>query len=71
MGFSSIYNLTVYKSRIEGLDNAKLSQLCIVQAEDMAKRIDQNPSATGYEDSPLDENELEVRRLRETIKRTI
>ena len=71
MGFSSIYNLTVYKSRIEGLDNKKLAELCIQQAEDIKNRIDQNPSATGYEDSPLDEKELEVRRLRETIKRTI
>ena len=71
MAFNNIYQLTVYKSRIEGLDNEKLTQLAVTQAEDLSKRIDQNPNATGIEDSPLDAGHPIVKQLRQTIKRTI
>ena len=71
MAFNNIYQLTVYKSRIEGLDNEKLTQLAVSQAEDLSKRIDQNPNATGIEDSPLDAGHPVVKQLRDTIKRTI
>ena len=71
MAFSNIYQLSVYKSRIEGLDNEKLSELAIQNAEDMSKRIDQNPNATGIEDSPLEAGHPVVKQLRDTIKRTI
>jgi hypothetical protein len=69
--FETLYHLRVYKSRIEGLDNLKLSALAMKEAEDVKKRKDKDPSATGYEDSPLDSNAPVVKQLRETIKRTI
>ena len=71
MGWHNLYSLNVFRARLEGVDNETLVKLCLDNANDISKRKSNNPSATGYEDSPLDENELEVRRLRETIKRTI
>lgn len=71
MAFNTIYHLTVFKSRIEGLDNEKLAELAITNAEDLSKRIDQNPNATGIEDSPLEAGHPVVKQLRQTIKRTI
>ena len=53
------------------MDNDKLTQLAITNAEDMSKRIDQNPNATGIEDSPLEAGDPAVKQLRQTIKRTI
>ena len=69
--FETLYHLMVYKSRIEGLDNKKLSELALKEAENLQKRKDENPSATGFEDSPLDSNAPVVKQLRATIKRTI
>ena len=69
--FENLYSLNVFASRIEGLDNKKLSELALEEAENLEKRKSENPSATGFEDSPLDHNAPAVKQLRATIKRTI
>ena len=69
--FQTIYHLQVFAARIEGINNQKLVERTMEGAEDLQKRKDQNPSATGFEDSPLDPYAKEVKQLRETIKRTI
>ena len=69
--FKNIYQLQVFSSSIKGIDNEKLSAHCLEYADDIAKRKDQNPSGTGYEDSPLDPDNAIVQQLRQTMKRTI
>ena len=69
--FQTIYHLQVFAARIEGLNNERLAELTLKEAEDLQKRKDENPSATGFEDSPVDPYAKEVKQLRATIKRTI
>lgn len=71
MAFENLYSLNVFTSRIEGLDNKRLAELALEEAENLEKRKSENPSATGFEDSPLDSNAPAVKQLRATIKRTI
>ena len=66
MAFSNIYSCNVWRSRIEGIDNEKLAELCMAQAN---FRKDKNVSATGYEDSPIDGLDPEMVKLRGTIKK--
>jgi hypothetical protein len=66
--YKDLYSLKVFKSRIEGLNNKRLAELTLEEAEVLEKRKDENPSATGFEDSPLDPSAPEVRQLRHTIK---
>ena len=69
--FRDLYSLQVFKSRIEGLDNKRLAELALEEAENLEKRKSEDPSATGFEDSPLDPAAPEVKQLRATIKKTI
>ena len=69
--FENLYSLNVFTSKIEGLDNKKLAELALEEAENLEKRKSENPSATGFEDSPLDHNAPAVKQLRATMKRTI
>ena len=71
MGFHNLYSLNVFRARLEGVDNEALVKLCLEEAEDISKRKDQNPSGTGYEDSPIDPQHPTVKALREAIRRTI
>ena len=67
--FSNLYSLNVFTSSIEGLNNKRLAELALEEAENLEKRKSEDPSATGYEDSPLDPAALEVKQLRHTIKK--
>ena len=69
--FRNLYSLNVFQSRIEGLDNKKLTELALEDAENLEKRKDKNPSGTGYEDSYLDPDALAVKQLRDTIKKVM
>ncbi len=64
--FRSLYNLQVFYSEIEGLDNNHLGKLSIASAN---KKIDSQASATGYEDSPIDGNDKEIVKLRQTVRK--
>jgi hypothetical protein len=66
--FKSLYSLNCFYSRIEGLNNQALKDLSIKQSD---KKIDDSASATGYEDSPLDYDNVHVKLLRDTVKRTV
>ena len=69
--FRNLYSLNIFKSKIEGLNNKRLAELALEEAEILEKRKDDNPSATGFEDSPMDPAAPEVRQLRHTIKNII
>ena len=71
MGWHNLYSLNVFRARLEGVDNETLVKLCLDNANDISKRKSSNPSATGYEDSPLDANHPVVKQLRDAMKRTI
>ena len=71
MGFHNLYSLNIFRARLEGVDNETLVKLCLDEANDISKRKSDNPSATGYEDSPLDAGHPVVKGLRDAIKRTI
>ena len=64
--FRSLYNLQVFYSEIEGLDNKHLGELSLATAQ---TKIDDQASATGYEDSPINENDNEIRKLRQTVRK--
>jgi len=67
--FKDLYSLNVFTSSIEGLDNKRLAELSLEEADALEKRKSEDPSATGYEDSPLDPAAPEVKQLRHTIKK--
>ena len=69
--FTNIYSLNVFASRLEGINNKKLSELALKQVENKGQRKEEFESGTAFEDSPLDPNAKEVKQLRATIKRTI
>ena len=64
--FKSLYNLQVFRSHIEGLDNDHLGKISIASAD---KKIDSQASATGYEDSPINADDPQILRLRKTVKK--
>jgi hypothetical protein len=63
--FRNLYSLNVFKSRIEGLDNKKLTELAFGEAEDLEKRKDKTPAGYQY----IDPDAPEVKQLRHTIKK--
>ena len=64
--FKQLYQLNVFRSHIEGLDNKHLAKISIESAD---QKIDSQASATGYEDSPIDANDTQILRLRKTVKK--